>query len=64
MLDLVYSTSRFDFTFVNETSTVGLNKWAFDSIAAKKQNISSLIESNRQSFEEKLNTFLEESKER
>ena len=63
MLDLVNSTSFFDFTFVNETSTGHIVMWFFDRIAAKQENIASLYESNRQSFEKQLNTLLETYKE-
>ena len=63
MLDLVNSTSFFDFTFVNETSTDHIVMWFFDQLSSGVENIASAYESRKSGFENSLQKLLETYKE-
>ena len=63
MLDLVNSTSFFDFTFVNETSTDHIVMWFFDQLASGVENIASAYEGRKSGFENSLQKLLETYKE-
>ena len=62
MLDLILDTTYFNFAFVNESS-LGINSWIFNSIVGGNENITSVWESNRVSYETKLNNLLDTYKE-
>ena len=63
MLDLVNSTSFFDFTFVNETSTDHIVMWFFDQLSSGVENIASAYEGRKSGFENSLQKLLETYKE-
>lgn len=63
MLDLVNSTSFFDFTFVNETSTDHIVMWFFDQLSSGVENIASAYEGRKAGFESNLQTLLDTYKE-
>ena len=63
MLDLVNSTSFFDFTFVNETSTDHIVMWFFDQLSSGVENIASAYDSRKSGFENSLQKLLDTYKE-
>ena len=62
MLDLILDTTYFDFAFVNDSS-IGIVPWMFNQVTRKNESIASVWESNRVSFETKLNDLLETYRE-